>query len=307
MVDDRLASTCATALDWQRSLSQQDAQSPTLLLFLLRRYAATADPELLHTLEPALADAVHAATDAAAGDRPQWILLFVDACAWSPDDRLRETLASLTTGVLDQDFTAGPTGQMFRSIAASLAGAAAHPDEACGRELLRRAIHAMEDVVSASYQPGAGVAQEIPADRHRGRTLPDQIEAAAALVAAYFESARLPYSMLAEEFVQFAKRQWWNETQGCFRSKGCREDEPLTDEDFAANADSARLFCRLALLHRDEGYRHAAILAPEADYLADADRMIDLLATDALTRSAPLVALYGLALDDQLRLRTNLQ
>jgi len=307
MRDDRLASTGAAALDRQRSLSPEDAQSPTLLAFLLRRYAATGDPELLHTLEPALADAVYAATDAPAGDRPQWILLFVEACAWSPDDRLRDALTSLTDRVIEQDFTAGRTGHLFRSISAALAGAAAHPDEACGREQLRRAIHAMEDLVSASYQPGAGVVQEIPATGHRARALPDQIAAATALVAAYLESARLPYSMLAEEFVQFAKRQWWNGAQGCFRAKGGREDGPLTDLDFAANADSARLFCRLALLHRDEGYRRAAILAPEADYLTDADRMIDVLAADALSRSAPLVALYGLALDDQLRLQANLQ
>jgi hypothetical protein len=306
MRDDRLASTGAAALDRQRALSEQDVQSPALLTFLLRRYAATGDPELLRALEPALAAAVHAANDAPADDWPQWVLLFVEACAWSSDERLREALIALTDRVIRQDFTAGATGHLFRSISASLAGAAMHPDPAAAREQLRRAIHAMEDLVSASYQPGAGVAQEIPLRGNRARALSDQIEAAAALVSAYLESARLPYSMLAEEFVQFAKRHWWDGTRGCFRSTG-GEDEPLTDLDFAANAASARLFCRLAHLHHDEGYRHAAVVAPDADYLADADRMIEVLAADALTRCAPCVAVYGLALDDQLRLRANLQ
>jgi hypothetical protein len=114
--------------------------------------------------------------------------------------------------------------------------------------------------------------------------------------------------MLAEEFVQFAKREWWSSARGRFDSCGGGQGvEPMSDDDFAANAEAARLFCRLALLHRDEQYRNAAILAPDADYLTDAARVIDALADDALTRNASLLGLYGLAVDDELRLQTDLQ
>jgi uncharacterized protein YyaL (SSP411 family) len=225
----------------------------------------------------------------------------------SADDRLRDVLGSLTSSVIDQDFSSGPTCHLFRSVTAAIAGAALHRDPECGRDLLRRAIHALEDVVGAAYQPGNGVAHEIPCGRDRSRALADQIEAASALVAAYVESARLPYSMLAEEFVQFAKRQWWSSACGRFDSCGGPVAESMSDEDFAANAEAARLFCRLALLHRDEDYRNAAVLAPDADYLTDAQRVLDALAADALTRNATLLGLYGLAVDDQLRLQTDLQ
>jgi len=308
MRDDRLTSIGARALDLQRALPDADRQAPLLLTFLLRRYAATGEQELLQTLEPALACAVLAASTAPLEEQPRWIALLVEACAMSADDRLREALASLTGRVIEQDFSSGRTCHLFRSVTAAIAGAASHHDPEHGRELLRRAIHALEDVVGAAYQPGSGVAREVPRDSGRDRDLPDQIEAASALVAAYLESARLPYSMLAEEFVQFAKRQWWSSERGRFDSCGGGLGiDPMSDEDFAANAEAARLFCRLALLHRDEQYRSAAVLAPDADYLADAERVVDALAADALTRNASLLGLYGLAVDDQLRLQTDLQ
>jgi len=307
MRDDWLASLGAAALEAQRAVAHGDPPSPALLRFLLRRYAATGDADVLEILEPALAQAVLAAAEAPLAHQPEWMLLFVEAAALSPDDRLQTTLASLAPGVIEQDFTQGRTGHLFRSITASIAAAAAHGDPSSSREQLQRAIHAMEDLVSAAYQPGAGVAHVLPRDRDRSRALRDQIDAATALLAAYIESARLPYSMLAEEFVQFARREWWNGTRGAFDSTAAAGDQPLSDEDFAANADAIRLFCRLAMLHRDEGYRSAAVLAPDADYLADANRMIEALAPDALSRDASLIGVYGLAVDDELRLQADLQ
>ena len=70
MRDDRIASIAARALDMQRALSDTDPQTPLLLTFLLRRYVATGDQDLVQTLEPALALAVPGAAAAPSRHSP---------------------------------------------------------------------------------------------------------------------------------------------------------------------------------------------------------------------------------------------
>jgi hypothetical protein len=70
---------------------------------------------------------------------------------------------------------------------------------------------------------------------------------------------------------------------------------PPLDRSFSIDCEAARVFCRLARLHDDAEYRAAAILAPNADYRADASRLLAELAPRARAR-ADGAAMYGVAL-----------
>src|SRR5207244_6229805 len=84
------------------------------------------------------------------------------------------------------------------------------------RQLVPAAIDELERVAGAAYRPGAGIARRVAEpDGERGR-LADQVRAASALLAAYVRTARLPYAMLAEELMQFARRTLWDEPAGGF-------------------------------------------------------------------------------------------
>jgi hypothetical protein len=87
--------------------------------------------------------------------------------------------------------------------------------------------------------------------------------------------------MLAEELMQTAQRQGW---------------EPC---GVIASCDAARVFCRLATLHSDDDYVAAAVVAPHADYRADAERILERQAPRALDDPRDAAA-YGLALAEWL-------
>src|SRR5439155_1129927 len=112
-----------------------------------------------------------------------------------------------------------------------------------------------------------------------------------ALLAAYTVSARLPYSMLAEELMQFIRRTRWDETAGCFT-----DGDSETGEMLRLNCAAARVLCRLAALHRDPDYVAAAVVAAGALYADDAGRI--LTSQQEVARAAGLdeSAAYGLAL-----------
>jgi uncharacterized protein YyaL (SSP411 family) len=90
-----------------------------------------------------------------------------------------------------------------------------------------------------------------------------------ALLTAYDVSGRLPYSMLAEELVQFARRTLWDDAAACFT-----DTQLDAVESCFLNCDAARVLCGLAALHADDGYRAAAVIKPEAAYLDDAARIL---------------------------------
>jgi uncharacterized protein YyaL (SSP411 family) len=152
------------------------------------------------------------------------------------------------------------------------------------------AIDELERIVGRSYEPGDGLA---------GRGLLEHSAASSALLTAFAVAGRLPYAMLADELIQFARRSWWNQGLGGFDEKA--ERGTRTGEQFVANCEMARILCRMALLHADSSYRDIAVLAPRADYAEDARR--------TLARFAPSVnsssdsALYALALDEYLKLQ----
>ena len=111
------------------------------------------------------------------------------------------------------------------------------------------AIDQLEHVVGGAYQPGAGV---------RGG-LANQVRAASAHLTAFEITGRLPYSMLAEELMQTARRV---------------DPDRASPTAFLVHCDAARVFCRLAALHDDADYRKAAVILSDADYRGDAARIL---------------------------------
>lgn len=159
------------------------------------------------------------------------------------------------------DLLAGIDARAPDAIEAALRGSTAVGDAA----RLAAAVDDLERLVSRGYEPGDGVGSA------------DQFAVASALLTAFDVTGRLPYAMLAEELVAASQR----------RGDGF--------DDTASACRAARVLCRLAALHADGEYRHAAVVAPGADYRGDAGRLLTEHATRALagTREA---ALYGLAL-----------
>jgi len=89
--------------------------------------------------------------------------------------------------------------------------------------------------------------------------------------------------MLADELMQFARRQWWDARAGW----------PPAPFDVACQA--TRVLCRLAALHEDADYRQGAIVA-DADYRTDAARALSSL-EPAITAAAG-TAIYALAVTE---------
>jgi hypothetical protein len=275
--------------------------TPQALMLLLRQYAATGRDELSEALGPALARAVdRCLTDPPAAfeeaDRPDWMMLFVEAAALSEDDRVRRAIEVLVS-TLEQDVRGDrAVGSCCRSINASLM--AANLDW-LDFDLSTWVDH-LERIIGAAYAPGEGLTRAIdPADR-RAADLADYVAAAEALVTAFGATGRLPYSMLAEELMQFARHAWWVEARGGFWPE---PDQSATVELFVANCRAARVFCRLARLHRDTDYRQAAIIAEQSDYALDAARTLESLSTGYREMGLHAAALYALATAETVGLR----
>jgi len=148
------------------------------------------------------------------------------------------------------------------------------------------AVDELERIVGAAYRPGAGLV--LPRTDADARSVHDgaaraHVACASALLTAFDLTARLPYSMLAEELMQGPRRA----VNG------------RMDVDCAA----ARVLCRLATLHDDADYRKAAIVAPDADYRADAARLLRSHQERARTGQVSDAACFGVALDEFLAMR----
>ena len=141
---------------------------------------------------------------------------------------------------------------------------------------LSTTIDDLEQLARAAYEPGEGLL---------GAPLPDQLRSAAAFLTAFELTGRLPYSMLAEELVQVARRRWWDDVRGAF------------GETFGINANAAQVLCRLAALHRDPDYAASAVGANHPLYVRDAERILTWLEPLARAHSAE-AADYGMALLD---------
>lgn len=146
---------------------------------------------------------------------------------------------------------------------------------------LSSTIDDLEQLARGAYEPGEGML---------GRAASDQLQSAAAFLTAFELTARLPYSMLAEELLQVVRRLEWDDDRGALRG------------DFGVNAVAVQVLCRLAALHRDADYTASAVIAEHPTYARDAQRILETLAP--LARAHPAEAAeYGLALLDWFALR----
>ena len=272
------------------------AGDPIALTFLLRRYRATGRDDLTETLGAALARAVEAARAAADADaRAQWLELFVTAAMLSSDRRMRLAIDELVAAMRSAWGSAADVADVFTSVDACLQAAAVVESA----DLVRDAIDQLEQAVAGTYRPGHGMASAVGAGDESPRRLVVQLRGAAALVTACVGTARLPYGMLAEELVQFARRAFWDSAAGAF------VDARGSGDAFATNCEAARVLCRLARLLRNDDYRLGAVTAETnggADYLADASRILS-SQLGAARADAARAAPYALALDDWLSLR----
>jgi hypothetical protein len=239
---------------------------PIALVFLLRQFAATDRDAIRDRLGEALTDALAQHTgDAAPAQRAAWLLLFREAAALSSDERLAAAAVGLTDSLRRDWRSRASVADAMYAVDACLRAADVNGDRAGA--LIAATIDELERIVGESYEPGEGIGDYA-----------DHIRAAAALITAYDVTGRLPYAMLAEELMQASTRM----------SAG---------RGFAIECEAARVFCRLAGLHDDEDYRAAAVIAPDANYRADASRMLTALSRRARAEGAPI---YGLALSELL-------
>jgi hypothetical protein len=290
------------AIEWLtdralEAIARGDAIDPCALTLLLRRYVATETAALGDAIGLALARALEPADpngrDAAHGDA-EWLLLFVEAAAVSDDARVQDAVADLVSRIRGAWRRVKEVDQLAWSIDACLVAS----DVFDPRQLVPAAVDELERVVSAAYRPGEGVAHDVDRpDGARGQ-LGDQVRTASALLTAYASTGRLPYAMLAEELVQFARRALWAGDGGGFFDRASTDEPPAgREKPFVLNCEAARVLCRLAALHDAKEYSDVAVLAPDADYRRDAERTLDAVAPRYRDRGVA-GAIYAVALGE---------
>jgi len=272
----RTADLDAIAAQIAGAIAGGRAPSPVEARFLLREYIATGRDDVRDALGLALA---HALADAGPGaddtandgmriaDRAALLMLFVEAVAIADDERVIAAagdLAGALRAAWPIDLARAGLAAAARSVDACLHASALFASAG----IVQPAIDELERIVGATYRPGEGLGAA-PSAAYAC--------AASALLTAFEITGRLPYSMLAEELMASPHR-----------SDDC---------------ETARVLCRLAALHDNEEYRAAAILAPGADYRADAARILEDYAPHVRAAEAADAALYGIALRELISLR----
>ena len=302
------------AIDWLtetllQASSRDEAMTPASTMLLLRRYVETGREDLREAVGDLLARAMDMATSSEERDRrPDWLALFTEAVAVSEDERLRAVCQTLVVG-LSGEWPGAPGANdiepAMRAIDSCLTAVNVVAGSDDSNRLMSAAIDELERVAGRAYTPGAGI----------GGTLGDHVSAASALMTAYQLTGRLPYSMLAEELIQFARRTWWDDDQGTWLpapgtehralstalSTAPSTQHPAPGTLFVLTCEAARVLCRLALLHRDGDYRQAAVLS-DCDYGADAGRALASLRSQYQSQGAT-AGVYGLALQEWLDLQ----
>ena len=289
-----------TAIEWLidatvAALEQGEPVDPWSLTFLLRCYGTTDRADIRQALEAGLAHALERqAVAPTIAERAAWLVLISDALALSDDDRLRETATALvielrsgwghSLAIVDGAVSVDACLRASRSVDPGA--------------IVQDAIDELERIVAAAYRPGEGLTDRDAGGAAAGGGLAAYVTLSSALLTAYDVSGRLPYSMLAEELMQFVRRTRWDDGAGRFT------DARLDPIDICClNCDAARVLCGLAALHADDGYRAAAVIRPEAAYADQAARI--LTAQEGASRqSGACRGAYGLALQERLALES---
>ncbi|MGE5243802.1 MAG: DUF255 domain-containing protein [Betaproteobacteria bacterium] len=298
-LDDWIAAQAAAALDPARVGSSgvpTEPPDPAALLFLLRRAAGRDDPALRDVVSWWAGNLSDDVMWERAEDNAALLIFLVEAAAAFRDVRVearaREVARQLRAlvssgGIMCVDVISAV-------LEACAAASAIDPDGT----MVPFVVDALERTVGATYRPGEAVGHLVDApDEVRG-LLVDQVRAASALLTVYGITNRLPYAMLAEELMQWTHRHLRDERGGLLDRVDTGSSIGLLARQvrpFGTNCDAARVLCRLAALHDDERYRGAAVLAPGADYRADARRVLG-SQTALVPEYGALAAPYGLAL-----------
>ena len=261
------------------SLLEADARGETIgpagLTFLIRRYAAAGGDELRPALERGLTQALDRV---AGGDgAPAWIRVLCEAAAITDDERIAGAVADASRALRGGWPCRGSLLDATRSVDACLASAILLDD----RGSIGQAIDELERIVGLAYRPGEKLPLSLRNPDEPDGGIEEHVAAASALLDAHDLTARLPYSMLAEELIQ-----------------------PLrVDHDtgrIAVRCTLARVLGRLARLHDDEEYVRAAVVARASDYRAEARAVLEGVArsVDANREDA---ALFGIVTDELAR------
>jgi hypothetical protein len=265
------------------------ADAPALT-FLLQRYRVTDRADLRVALEPALAGALDRQQDAlTVVDRAAYLGLFLEAAAVADDERVGAAIEGLVVSLRADWAMTTRVAECACSLDACLAAAAVLDP----RDIVPDAIDELERVIGGAYRPGEGLADDLIGGGARGG-LDAHVRSSSALLTAFRATGRIPYAMLAEELMQFARRTLWDEAAGVFAA-----DPGMPDRPFVLNCAAAGVYLRIAALHTEGNYRDAAVIATDADYRGDAARILS-------AQSARLGdlgverAVYGLTLADWL-------
>lgn len=148
---------------------------------------------------------------------------------------------------------------------------------------LPSAIDLLEQQVRRWYEPGEGLV---------GQPVAANLAHAHALLDAFDLTGRLPYSMMADELIQLARRH-------PDLSPDAARFDPL------AGADLLRAITRMARLHADPEYQTVAVVPPQGDDTAEAARLATVLADQR--GDLRTVAHVGLALLEWFALEPKLQ
>jgi hypothetical protein len=270
------------------AIQRVDTVEATALRFLLRRYCATDRADLREALEPGLANGLRCQAAAETTDeRAAWLTLFAEAAAISDDDRLQAAGADLI-GALRQEWgRVADVGMGALAVDACLLAGSHMLDP---RSIVPDAIDELERIVAAAYRPGVGLAHLVNEPGGARGALADHVRTSSALLTAYAFSGRLPYPMLAEELMQFARETLWDDQTGAFH-----DSTDGAQQSFAINCEAARVLCGIAALHGRSDYRAAAVIRPGADYAGDAARILR-SQSDAYRALGVRSGWYGLAL-----------
>jgi hypothetical protein len=245
------------------ALRRGDAPTPDALRLLLRAYAATGREDVREAIEPALAIALEMAADTSSAGAGGWLMLFAEAADASDDARLRDVASNLALTVCMNWQAAQPIAVRAESVDAYLRAL-----RVVGGASVQASIDELERLVGDAYEPGGGIAGAVE----------QEIAVASALLTAFAVTDRLPYAMLAEELLRHAHSTLLS----------------AASLPFSTVCAAAAALSRMGALHQLPEYRTAAVVAPDADYAADAARMLEQIAPDVHTHGLA-AAPYGLA------------
>jgi hypothetical protein len=247
------------------ALQRGDPATADALRLLLRAYAATGRDDVRDAIEPALAIALEMAADSSSAAAAGWLMLFAEAADASDDARLRDVASNLASKVCMNWQGTQPIAVSAESVDAYLRALPALGDGAS----VQAPIDELERLVAHAYEPGSGI----------GGSVEQEIHVASALLTAFAVTDRLPYAMLAEELLRHARST-------LFSAAGL---------PFPTVCAAAAALSRMGALHQLPEYRAAAVVAPDADYVADAARMLERIAVDVHNTHGLAAAPYGLA------------